>query len=116
MHAVAGGEEAVEYLQGRGRYADRYRFPLPNVILMDLKMPGMNGFTFLRWVRGQPHLSVIPVIAFTSSPAEADVAEAYESGANCYIVKPASLNRLVQMLATIYGFWSRCEYPALSAG
>ncbi len=115
VHAVSGGEEAMRYLLGEDDYADRRRFPLPQVILTDLKMPGVNGFSLLRWLRTQPQLSLIPVIAFSSSPLESDVQEAYELGANCYIVKPNGLNRLVEMLGVIYNFWSLCEHPPVAA-
>ena len=113
VHDVPGGEEAIRYLLGQGEYADRRHFPLPNVILTDLKMPGMSGFSFLSWLRSQPQLSVIPAIAFSSSPAEMDVEEAYRVGANCYIVKPSSLERLLQMLRVICNFWSLCEHPTV---
>ncbi len=115
VHAVAGGEEAMRYLLGQDTYADRRRFPLPQVILTDLKMPGVDGFSLLRWLRTQAQLSLIPVIAFSSSPHTSDIQTAYELGANCYIVKPTGLERLVEMLSVVYNFWSLCEHPPVAA-
>ena len=111
IHAVHSASEAVNYLRGVGPYADRQKFPLPNVILTDLKMPNMDGFAFLRWLRNHPKCSIIPTIVYSSSPLDTDVREAYRLGANAYIVKPSGLNELVETLRLMYEFWSRCECP-----
>jgi CheY-like chemotaxis protein len=109
VHAVHDGEEAIRYLRGEGKYADRIKFPLPNVILTDLKMPRMDGFEFLRWVRSHPECSIIPTIVYSSSGHEKDVKEAYRLGTNAYMVKPTDLNEMVETLRTMYDYWSRCE-------
>src|SRR5579864_4283524 len=87
VHAVQDGEEAIRYLMGEGQYADREKFPAPNVILTDLKMPGMDGFAFLHWLRNNPRYSVIPIVVYSNSHLEEDVRAAYQAGANSYIVK-----------------------------
>lgn len=111
LHAVNDGKEAVRYLRREGKYADRRKFPLPNVILTDLKMPGMDGFAFLEWLRDNPEYSIVPVVVYSNSHLERDVREAYRLGANAYISKPSALKDMVQMLRLIYEFWSRCEIP-----
>jgi len=108
---VDDGEEAIKYLRGEGRYADRKEFPFPTVILSDLKMPRMNGFELLRWVRKHPECAVIPTILFTSSAVPSDVQEAYRLGANSYMVKPANAEDFVDLLRVTCEYWTRCERP-----
>src|SRR5690349_10315368 len=82
MLTVNDGQEAMHYLEGRESYGDRDRFPTPDVILLDLKMPRVDGFDFLKWLRhepGQHHL--IPVVVMSSSAFEKDIVRAYELGA-----------------------------------
>src|SRR5882724_6304936 len=98
VHAVHDGEEAICYLRGEGPFADRKKFPLPNIILTDLKMPRMNGFEFLSWVRKHPECRIIPVLMYSSSHLDADIREAYRLGANSYITKPRGLDELVDLL------------------
>ena len=111
VYPVRDGEEAIHYLRGQGMYADRQKFPLPNVILSDLKMQRMDGFEFLQWLRSHPECSVIPTIVFSSSRQESDVRQAYRFGANSYITKPSTAEELMQVLHAIYEYWSRCECP-----
>src|SRR5882757_8358893 len=82
ISVAPNGEEAVNYLSGTGAYADRSKYPFPDIVLLDLKMPVMNGFEVLRWVRSQPALKRLPVIIFTGSVHESDTKTAYEEGAN----------------------------------
>ena len=113
VRAVHDGIEAIDYLKGSGGFQDRNRFPLPNVILSDLKMPRMNGFELLEWVRANSHYSVIPAIIYSSSRLEKDVRRAYQLGANSYITKPGNLVEMIDILRIIYDYWSRCECPSL---
>lgn len=87
LHIVASGEEAIDYLSGRNAFSDREKFPLPDLIFLDLKMPGIDGFGVLSWLREQ-HQSRVPVAVLTSSPEEIDVKRARELGADCYLLKP----------------------------
>ena len=78
VHAVYRGEEAVEYLEGRGDYADRSRFPLPRIMFLDTRMVGMNGWEVLRWVRGQREFESLPVIVFTGADQPGDKKPLYD--------------------------------------
>src|SRR3954453_715481 len=89
LTVVGNGEAAIAYLSGTGQYADRQRFPLPCLILTDLKMPQLNGFDLLNWLKQQPHLRQIPAIVLTSSDLPEDRRRATELGAAAYWVKPA---------------------------
>ena len=109
LQVVRDGEEAIAYLTGAREFADRMRFPFPNVLLTDLKMPGMNGFELLQWLRDNPQHSVVPTIVFTSSRIESDVRRAYELGANSFMVKPQGLKQLMEAMRITLEFWSRCE-------
>lgn len=111
MHGVHNGEEAVLYLRGKGQFSDRSKYPLPNVVLTDLNMPGMDGFELLQWLRRNPQYSIIPAIVYSSSHLEQDVCKAYSLGANSYIAKPTSIHDMVEILRLIYEYWSRCECP-----
>lgn len=88
------GETAVEYLCGRGAYADRAAYPLPRVLLLDLRMPRMNGFQFLEWKRAHPEFESLPVVVWSSSVFVEDKERALALGANAYFDKSADINQL----------------------
>ncbi len=111
VHPVSDATEAIKYLQGEGRYHNREEFPVPNVILTDIKMPLMDGFEFLQWLKTNRSVLIIPIIVYSSSSQERDIRRAYELGANAYITKPHSYETLASTLHSIYDFWSRCEVP-----
>lgn len=111
VQVVRDGVEAIAYLEGKGEFHDRARFPFPSVIFSDLKMPRMSGFDVLQWLQTHPECSVIPVIILTSSKQDVDVRKAYALGANAYLVKPGSLDDLQKMVRDTYQFWSWCEKP-----
>jgi CheY-like chemotaxis protein len=102
---VKNGEEAISYLQGDTPYDDRTRYPLPAVMLLDLKMPRKDGFDVLRWIRQQRAFDTLRVLVLTSSEVSQDVALAYQLGANSFLVKPSDFNDLVQLTRFIDGFW-----------
>jgi CheY-like chemotaxis protein len=102
---VPNGLEAINYLKGEGVYADRTRFPMPDIILLDLKMPLLSGFEVLGWLREQPLLKRLPVIILTSSVQDQDARRAYEAGANSYLVKPTDFNELVETIKNLGDFW-----------
>ena len=102
---VENGEKAIDYLTGKAPYDDRARFPLPSLVLLDLKMPFVSGFEVLRWIRNQSCCSKVPVIVFTTSSQERDVETAYELGANAYIVKPDHAEECSDLAALIKRFW-----------
>lgn len=105
LQVVRDGEEAIDYLSGRGEYSDRDRYPIPLLLLLDLKMPKKSGFEVLDWIRDQPELRELSVVVLTSSKEAPDVAKSYRLGANSYLVKPAQLNDLVQMMLRLHGYW-----------
>ncbi len=106
VFTVSDGDQAVLYLSGKGVYADRDLFPLPVMILLDLKMPCRTGLEVLEWIRRQPApLKRIPVIIMTSSGQEIDINRAYEMGANSYIVKPITFDRLLETIKGIENYW-----------
>ncbi len=90
LRAVGDGREAMAYLAGDGSYADRGRYPLPALVLLDLNLPLVSGFQVLKWLRGRPEFQALPVVIFTSSSHPADKAKAGELGADEYVEKPAS--------------------------
>jgi CheY-like chemotaxis protein len=111
VHCVGDGAEAIEYLRGNGQYANRNQFPIPNLLLLDLKMAKMHGFEFLRYVRNHPKLMVIPTIVFTSSEDMEDLKNAYVLGANSYLVKGKTFDELCGQFKFIYGYWMRVRVP-----
>src|SRR5690242_11058819 len=88
VRIVKDGNEAIAYLSGQGRYSSRTDHPLPALILLDLKLPGTDGFEVLKWIREQPETRTIPVVVLTSSEQMRDVNRAYALGANSFLVKP----------------------------
>ena len=95
---VRDGQEAVDYLSGKGRYADRSAHPLPALLVLDLKMPRMNGFDVLAWLARQQDFKRIPVVVLSSSADELDVNKARQLGAREYFVKPHRLDELIKMM------------------
>jgi CheY-like chemotaxis protein len=91
------GKEAMDYLSGRGKFQDRDQFPIPALILLDLKMPHVTGFEVLEWLKGQEGLKRVPVTVLTSSTIQSDINRAYELGANAYLVKPLSFDQLEKL-------------------
>jgi DNA-binding response OmpR family regulator len=110
LQVARDGEEAINYLQGGGKFARRAEFPLPGLVLLDLKLPFVMGLDVLRWIRQQPHLVPI-VIILSSSREEADIAEAYSLGANAYLVKPAQASELGEMVRAVSDFWLKQNMP-----
>ncbi len=104
--SVRDGEQAVAYLSGEGEYADRERHPLPSLLLLDLKMPRMDGFEVLRWLRSHPGgLRRLPAVVLTGSGEAADIDRAYELGANSYLVKPPVFASLLTAVQTVTDYW-----------
>jgi len=106
LRIVRDGDQAINYLSGRGEYADRERFPLPFLILLDLKMPGTNGFEVLEWVRNDPELKRLLIVVLTSSHLQADVDRAYELGANSYLIKPVEFGEMVNLIQRFEVYWT----------
>ena len=111
VNVVRDGEEAVEYLEGKGQYGDRHKFPFPNVIITDVKMPRRNGMEVVEWVRHHPKCSIIPIVMLSGSRIENDVVKAYKLGANSYFTKPTTLDELTELIRLAFDYWIRCEQP-----
>lgn len=99
LHRVEAADYAKAYLLGEGIYSDRARYPLPQIIVLDLKMPRMDGFDFLRWLRAQEEFAGIPVLVFSASISREDKSRAIAEGANSFFIKPASFDALVKMVS-----------------
>lgn len=106
--AVEDGGEAAEYIEGKGVYANRRKYPIPDVILLDLKMPRINGFEFLEWLRCKSDRShrFIPVVVMSSSGMREDIDRAYALGANSYLVKPVEWNLFQARVKALGIYWA----------
>jgi CheY-like chemotaxis protein len=107
LHVVTTGEEVVAYLNGDGEFSDRARYPLPGLVLLDLKMPRMDGFEVLEWVRRQPQFAALQVVVLSSSDEIRDINRAYQLGANSFLVKPLSFDEFVGMLEALRSYCLR---------
>jgi DNA-binding response OmpR family regulator len=104
VYVASNGRQAIHYLKGEGKFADRDEFPLPWLILLDLKLPLVPGLEVLKWIRHEARLS-IPVLILTSSENEVDMEAAYELCANAYLVKPNEVGKLAEVAKAIKDFW-----------
>ena len=110
IRIVGCGEEAQAYLQREGRFADEATYPLPKVIFLDIKMPKVNGFELLEWLKHTGSLKRIPVVMVSSSPIQRDIDRAYELGASAYVVKPVRNEELQKLFRATGEFF--LEYAA----
>jgi CheY-like chemotaxis protein len=104
IHVVRDGEQCLAYLRGDGEFANREEYPLPSLLLLDLKMPRINGLEVLRWIRAQSELKPLRVVVLSSSLELSDMNQAYQLGANSFLVKPTDLNELVAMMQALDGY------------
>jgi CheY-like chemotaxis protein len=102
LHAVTDGKQALDFLHCRGAYRDA---PRPDVVFLDLNLPGIDGHTVLRQVKADPALRTIPIVVLTSSDAEADVVRSYEEHANCFISKPIDFAGFLRVVQAVEDFW-----------
>jgi DNA-binding response OmpR family regulator len=112
---LGDGDEAIRYLIGGGPYSDREQYPLPALMLIDVKLPRKSGHDLLAWLQKQdnPMLRRIPVIILTSSRRQADIDLAYDLGANSYLVKPVALDELVDLCLSFGRYWLKWnEFPS----
>lgn len=107
VQVVRDGIEAVAYLSGEGEFADRRRHPLPDLVLLDLKLPRRPGLDVLRWIRSEVAHREQIVVVLTSSTSEADLAEAYHAGANSYLLKPVASEQMLNLVQLIGNYWIR---------
>ena len=111
LSVAKDGCEAIDYLRGDGMYADRRQYPLPGLMLLDLRLPRVPGFEVLRWLRQQPAFAKLPVLVLSSSDQDSDVEAAYQLGADGYLVKPPLPSRLQAIVALIKKYWLDLDAP-----
>lgn len=104
---VEDGRQAIDYLAGTGKYADRTTYPLPMIVFLDLKLPFKSGNDVLEWTRAQPQFAQLIVIVLTSSSEPVDLNRAYKAGANSYVVKPATAEQLLETAKAFKLWWLR---------
>ena len=107
---VAHGDAAVDYIEGGGSFTDRERYPLPVLVLLDLKLPRRSGFEVLKAIRSNEATKHTPVVVLTSSDDQTDIKRAYDLGANSYLVKPVSREALLTMVQTLDAFWIKLNH------
>jgi CheY-like chemotaxis protein len=105
LFVVHDGAEAIQYLAGVGRYGQRAEFPLPDLLLLDLKMPRKNGFEVLDWIRSHAGLRALRVVVLTTSSELNDVNRAYQLGANSFLVKPTDFESVTNLLEQVKNYW-----------
>jgi CheY-like chemotaxis protein len=116
LQLAEDGEVAINYLSGKGGFADRQRFPLPALIFLDLKLPLVMGMDVLKWIREQPSLDTTVVIVLTSSQQRADIQQACTLGANSYLVKPSNPLGLNEIMDLVKRYWLGLNHPTASMG
>ncbi len=105
IREVEDGQEALDYIYGRDKYSDRAAYPMPDLILLDVKMPRVDGFEVLQTIKNDPKLKHIPVIMLTTSTREEEIARGYEKGANAYVTKPIDFKEFSEKIKNINLFW-----------
>ncbi|HEX7899268.1 MAG TPA: response regulator [Planctomycetota bacterium] len=103
---VRDGEDAIAYLSGKAPFDDRAQFPMPSLVLLDLKLPRKSGIEVLKWIRGMEGLKRIPVVILTSSRERHDIDRAYDTGANAYLVKPVEHRTFTEVVRGLHLFWA----------
>jgi len=105
LQAVANGEQAIDYLSGKGAFAERTRFPFPAIVLLDINMPRLNGLEVLKWIRRQPHFKSLPVLMISSSGRPEDKEIARLLGADDYLIKPSDPHDLMELFKALHSRW-----------
>ena len=108
---LTDGDEALRYLAGKGKFSDRKKYPIPALILLDLKLPGMTGIQLLQWMHIQGEIKRIPVVVLTSDENPDTINAAYDLGANSYLLKPGSPVEIAKMVQTIQRYWMKLNEP-----
>jgi CheY-like chemotaxis protein len=102
LHVVGDGQAAIDYLRRRGSYSDA---PRPDIVLLDLNLPRLDGREVLADIKSDPDLSMIPILVLTTSSAEEDIARSYELHANCFVSKPVDFTQFIDAVRSLEGFW-----------
>jgi CheY-like chemotaxis protein len=115
IHVASNGAEAIAYMMGEGKFAEREKYAYPTFVMTDLKMPGVDGFGVLEFLRGNPEWAIIPTVVFTASWDRDDIKKAYMLGASSYHVKPQDPAALNKFVATLNAYWVTCEVPEVDS-
>ena len=110
---VSDGEEALDYLHNQGKYEDKVKYPMPGLILLDIKLPGIDGIEILKKIKEDPKLKQIPVIMLTTSEREEDIARAYNHYANSYLTKPVGFKEFEERIRQIDFYWMILNKPPI---
>lgn len=113
IHIVTDGEKAFDYLYNRGKYEDKVKYPVPGLILLDIKLPGMDGVEVLKQIKEDPKLKLIPVIMLTTSEREEDIVRSYEHYANSYLTKPVGFKEFEEKIMQIDFYWMILNKPPI---
>jgi CheY-like chemotaxis protein len=105
VHFVEDGEELMDYLRNRGKYADKNQYPSPGLILLDLNMPRKDGREAVKEIKSDPYLRIIPVVVLTTSKAEEDILKTYDLGVSSFITKPVTFTSMVEIMRTLGKYW-----------
>ena len=108
---VPNGQACLDYLRHEGEYADKKKYPDPGFVMMDIRMPDMDGITCLEHIKSDPELKHVPVIMLTTSREDEDRLRSYRIGCSAFIQKPVDFNKLSEAIGAIYLYWSLCELP-----
>ena len=111
VHVASTGEQALDYLFGRGDFGDRERHPSPDLVLLDLKLPGIDGQEVLRQLKATPGLRRLPVVVLTSSREQRDRIECYDHGVNSFLVKPISFDGFMEVVREVHAYWLGLNVP-----
>jgi CheY-like chemotaxis protein len=114
LFSVSDGQQAIDYLTGRGIYADREAYPFPTVILLDLKLPRISGFEMLLWIRRQPEFGEVKIVILTGSMDPSDQAKSTDFGANDYLLKPPLFADLKKLVQDIHSRWIAESCPGVT--
>lgn len=111
IQLVGSGDEAIAYMKGEGRYADRREYAYPSFVLTELRMAHGDGFAVLAFLKRNPEWAVIPTVVLSASVSPEDIKKAYQLGASSFHIKPISNDDLVKLFSTIHEYWMTCEVP-----
>jgi len=116
LQYVSDGKEAMDFLSGAGKYQDRNKFPMPSLVLLDLKMPNVNGFEVLHWKSKQRSLDWLPVVVWSTADVDSDQQEVMALGADAYLVKPMKLQDLMNLARKLLELMAQHQSSILIAG
>lgn len=105
VNFVEDGEELMNYLRNKGKYADKNTFPTPGLILLDLNMPRKDGREAVKEIKADPNLRIIPIVVLTTSKAEEDILKTYDLGVSSFITKPVTFSSMVEIMKTLGKYW-----------